>query len=80
MDTVECPGCLQQFDPVLMNDRMLGINLRSDGEETTTYLSYCPGCGKRIREMDQEEILNDLEALMRHRMVMEDLAKLGKVK
>jgi hypothetical protein len=82
MDTVECPGCLRQFDPVLMNDTWLGIEIKSveSKEETTSSTCYCPACGKRVREMDQEELLNDLEALVRHRMVMEDLAKLSKVK
>lgn len=80
MDTVECPGCLQQIDSALMNGMMLGINVKSSSEETTTYVSYCPGCAKRLKEMDPEELLNDLEALVRHRLVMEDLAKLGKVR
>jgi transcription initiation factor IIE alpha subunit len=80
MDTVECPGCLQQFDPAVMNDRMLGIQIRSDQEETTWSSDYCPACGKRVRKMDPEELLNDLEALVRHRLVMEDLAKIGKMK
>lgn len=80
MDTVECPGCLQQIDSALMNGMMLGINVKSAGEETTTYLSYCPGCAKRVKEMAQEELLNDLEALVRHRLVMEDLANLPKAR
>jgi len=77
-DAMECPGCLQKFDPAAMNDRMLGVTLKTGEEETTTSTSYCHGCGERVREMDPEELLNDLEVLVRHRMVMEDLAKMDK--
>lgn len=77
-DTVECPGCLKRFDPALMEDRWLGITTKFGADETTTSVSYCPRCGKRVREMDLEELLDGLEALVRHRLVMEDLAKLGK--
>lgn len=76
MDTVECPGCLKMFDPALMNHTRMGITIETPGEGITSSLSYCPTCGPRVRALDQEGLLDNLEMLVRTMLSDEKLREI----
>ena len=66
MGTVECPGGLGQVDPVRLNHTGLGIDIKTGSEGTTSSTGYCPSCWPKVWAVDQDKLLDGLEALVRN--------------
>lgn len=67
---VDCPGCLKEFDPVQMNGAFVKVEIgRMNPNEASSSLTfYCPSCTKKVQEMDESELLDTLEVIVRGRL------------
>lgn len=67
---VDCPGCLREFDPVEMNGAFVKVEIgRMDPPEaSSSSIFYCPSCTKKIQTVDEGELLDTLEVIVRGRL------------